>query len=146
MAHPLVEQLVALFLREGYLPQREGEAINRARIAGEWAMGQWVLLTGKDDRLWGWMSWYRVERDVYELFKRDDVHAILARGDVRDLMRGPYVYIATAVVAPWAPRGTYRQLYRMVREANADAELVCGHMVKRDGRVIWHERPIKEAA
>ncbi len=138
--HPLAERIADLFLRPGYLPHRLPDEINRERIRGEWLSGQWVMLTGPDDRLWGWLSWYRVNRDVLALLKADDAQALLARGDPADLQQGDYLYLATAVVTPWAPRGTYRALYRQACRANADAAMVCAHMIKRDGRALWHER------
>lgn len=144
--HPLVQRIADLFLRPGYLPRRMSDAVNRARIAGEWQLGQWVLMAGPDEALWGWMSWYRVSAEVLALIKAADAEALLARGDPRELTRGEYCYIATAVVAPWAPRGTYRRLYQAVRAANPDARRICGHFIKRDGRVIYHERGLEEAA
>ena len=138
--HPLVERIADLFLRPGYLPNREDDAINRARIAGEWQTGQWVLVAGQGDRFWGWMSWYRVSDEVRDLLRCDNARAVLDRARPEELLDGPHCYIATAVVAPSAPRETYRLLYRLTCATNADAQTVCGHMVKRDGRVLWHQR------
>lgn len=144
--HPLVEQIATLFLRPGYLPRRGDDAINRARIAGEWATGQWVLVTGEDGRLWGWMSWYRVSDDVLALLRDHRAREVIERDRPEELLDGPHCYVATAVVAPWAPRKTYRSLYRLTCAANADAQFVCGHMVKRDGTLCWHQRHLQKGS
>ncbi len=138
--HPLVEQIADLFLRPGYLPHRASDAVNRARIAGEWATGQWVLVTGEDGRLWGWMSWYRVSDETLALIRQNSLSALLERGHPEELLDGPHCYIATAVVAPWAPSNTYRRLYALVRAANADAKTICAHLSKRQGQTCWHQR------
>jgi hypothetical protein len=140
--HPIVERIADLFLRPGHAPAQEGmDTAHRARLAWEWASDQWVLLASKSDSFWGWMSWHRVSDEVLALLKREDYAAIIARGDPwADLTQGPHVYISTAVVAPWAPPGTYWRLGELVCEQNADAKSICAHLRKRDGRVFWKQR------
>ena len=139
--HPIVEHIADLFLRPGSPPAAEGmDAAHRARIRFEWTSGQWVLLASKSDQFWGWMSWYRCTDEVLDLLKREDCHALIARGNPGDLTQGPHVYIATAVVAPWAPRESCWRLGELVCEANPDATAVSAHLRKRDGRVVWKQR------
>jgi len=144
--HPLADHVATLFLRGGYAPARDdvfGEVGHRARIRWEWETGQWVLLSSRDNQFWGFMSWYRCAPDVFELLRANDVATLIARGDpARDLTAGPCVYIATAVVPEWAPRASYRMLYRLLGRANRDARVIGAWINKRNGRSCWHERAI----
>ena len=141
--HPLAEAIADLFLRPGHAPAREGaDHAHRARIRFEWVSGQWVLLA-PENRFQGWMSWYRVSADVFDLLKREDIAALVARdAPGTDLTQGPCLYIATAVVAPGAPGGTYRRLFRAACQANPGANIVGGWLRKQDERRFWHERPL----
>lgn len=140
----LPDLIARLFLREGGAAAAERmDAAHRARIAWEWASGQWVLVAGPDDRLWGFMSWYRCTPEVLDLLRAGDLPALISRGEpVRDLAAGPCVYVATTVVAPWAPPGTYRALFRQVCARNADATCIGAHLNKRDGRARWLHRTL----
>jgi hypothetical protein len=147
--HPLVEQIADLYLRDGYAPALDGDdwhAAYRARIAAEWQSGQWVMCVGHAERFWGWLSWYRVSDEVFGLIESGALQTLLDRGQPGELLDGPHCYLATFVVAPWAPRLTFRALYRLACAANADAKTICGHFAKRDGRRYWHQRNLAAGA
>lgn len=145
--HPIVEHIADLFLRPGSPPAAEGmDVAHRARIAWEWASDQWVMAPPELNAFWGWMSWYRVSPAIFAALKRQDFRAVLDAGPAeRVLTQGPCLYIATVVVAPWAPRETYRRLFAQARAANPDARVVGGWMRKHDGRAFWHERLLRDA-
>ena len=132
--HPLVDAIADLFLRPGHAPAREEmDSAHRARIRFEWVSGQWVLLA-PDNKFHGWMSWYRCTDAILVLLRAGRIAALVARANPDDLTRGPHLYIATAVVAPRAPPGTYRALFRLVCNANPDARVIVAQLHKRDGR------------
>lgn len=138
----LVEVITRLFLRADRAPAREGaDVAHRARLAWEWASRQWVMAPREPDKFWGWMSWYRVTPEIFAALRREDLRAVIDAGPP-DLVltQGPCLYIATAVVPSWAPRETYRRLFKAACTANPDACLVGGWMRKHDGRAFWHER------
>jgi hypothetical protein len=87
-----------------------------------------------------WASWYRVDDNALALL-RDVPHDDIVRNHhLFDPSRGRHVYIATAIVAPWAPKNTYLRLYPLITAANPGAISIASHLVKRDGRVSWHQR------
>ena len=143
----LVEMIARLFLRAGSAPAREGmDVAHRARIAWEWATRQWVMAPPEPNLFLGWMSWYRASPEVFAALKREDARAVIDAGPAaRVLTQGPCLYIATAVVPPWAPCETYRRLFKAACAANPDARVVGGWMRKHDGRAFWHERLLHNA-
>ena len=143
----LVEAITRLFLRAGSAPAREGwDEAHRARIAFEWASRQWVMAPPEPNAFWGWMSWYRVSPTIFEALKREDLRAVVEAGSPdRVLTQGPCLYIATSVVPAWAPRDTYRRLFRSVCTANPDAHCVGAWLRKHDGRAFWHERLLRQS-
>jgi hypothetical protein len=142
----LVEAITRLFLRLDGAPAQEGvDEAHRARLRFEWTLGQWVMAPPDPHQFWGWMSWYRVSPEIFEALKREDLRAVIAAGSPDlTLTQGPCLYIATAVVAPRAPRETYRRLYAAVRAANPDARVAGAWMRKRNGRMFWHERLLRQ--
>ena len=140
--HPLIEKIADLFLRADAAPARENmDAAHRARLRFEWATGQWVMLASKGDQFWGWMSWYRCTAEIFERLQREYLRAVMEAGEATTMLtEGPCVYVASAVIAPWAPRHAYRRLYELVAAANRDARIIGCHFTKRDGRRLWHER------
>lgn len=141
--HPLLDVLVALFCRPGGAGEGQ-EAVERVHIAWELASGQWVLIVGPDECIWAWASWYLT--DAHGLARLREVGAVdlIRRQELIALTHGDHAYIATAVVAPWAPALTYRALYRMaaIGAGQQGACKVAAHLRKRDGRVLYHERAI----
>jgi len=124
----LVDVIAALFLRPGTVPaEHDDHDFHRVRIVWEWESGQWVMLAGLDNRLWGWMSWYRCSPETLERIEQLDTDSFW--GDVEntalvDLTAGPCLYISTVLVAPWAPPDTMTKLSRLVQDKNRDAEFV----------------------
>lgn len=144
--HPLVDTIVALFLRAGTVPaEHDDHEFHRARIAWEYDSGQWVMLAGMDNRLWGWMSWYRCSPETLERIEQLDTEAIfddVEHAALADLTAGPCLYIATVLVAPWAPEGTMTQLSRLVRSRNLDCEYATWHHRYADGRSRFVRVPV----
>lgn len=136
--------LTDLFFLDGrQAAQGEPYGAHRARLLFEMQSGRWVLLTAPDNLLWGFMSWYRVDAEVLALLKAEDLVG-LARHQIPHsrLDAGAEVYLASAIVPPWSPRGTYFRLWNLVRERNADARAIHGVVRARDGRSRWVERRI----
>lgn len=142
------EEKLADLLTELYLL---GQDINdadkpliHARIAGELQSGQWALVTarnGEDEgALWGWISWYRVNDEVFEILKAEEQDSLVIAGEVVDIRGGDNLWLATAIVAPWAPSSTYRNLSALAKEANADCKRVGATLVKRDGSAKTYVR------
>lgn len=147
--HPIEGLLADLFLRSGAgHPAYEQDAeSHRLRIAAEWRSGQWVMITSRRDRLWGWASYYRVSDEVLALLRHWEIGELVRRGDaVRDLTQGPHLYVATAIVTPGAPRGTYLRLYDLLRDANPDARSWAAHFRSRNGKVRWMHRALMPEA
>jgi hypothetical protein len=140
--HPLIDTLTALYCREGGAFENDDRDVHRARFAWEFASGQWVMVTSAADVLWGWASWYRTDDAGLRLLRDLDSYRIVSEEIPICLWEGPHVYVATALVAPWAPRATYRRLYELVKAHNRDALDISGHMQKRDGRTVFHTRRI----
>lgn len=67
---------------------------------------------------------------------------IVGRSAAEDLTQGPEVFIASTVVAPWAPCGTYRRVFELTCQANLDAAHISSRLCKRDGRGCWMRRTI----
>lgn len=140
-AHPLLDVLVTLFCRPGGAGEG-AQALHRAHIAWELASGQWVLIAGPEGALWAWASWYLTDAAGIERLREVGMDALVRNGEHIALTHGDRAYVATAVVAPWAPAATYRTLYRLAAAGAAamGARSIAGHLRKRDGRVLYHER------
>lgn len=139
--HPLLDVLVALFCRPGGAGEGAAE-LHRAHIAWELASGQWVAMAAPDGRLWAWASWYLTDADGIARLRAGGMDEVVRSGERIELTRGDRAYVATALVAPWAPAATYRALYRLAAAGAAamGARSIAGHLRKRDGRVLYHER------
>lgn len=143
----MVELLQQLWQRAGYPFAQDDAALTRIRLDWEWRSGQWALIAGPDNKLWGWQSWYRMGDAVLALVRSADadaMHSYVLSGTARDLVGGPHCFIPTTIVAPWAPPGTYRRLFEATCSANRDATTISSWLVKRDGRRRWMERPMSE--
>lgn len=134
---------MSLYCRPGGAFAHNDRALERIHIEWEWCSGQWVLIASKDNQLWGWQSWYRLA-PAHLVLLRDGTYRDLIEGSSADadLTAGPEVFIASTVVTPWAPRGTYRRLFELTCQANADAEHISSRLCKRDGRGRWMRRTI----
>lgn len=143
--HPLIDSLLALYFREGYPFTEADRDIERMRLAFEWTSGQWVMLTDKaTDRLWGWASWWRVSQELLDKIRAGDIEEHVRTGNPAELLAGPCAYIATTIVAPYAPPGTYRRLFDLVADANSDAVTLAAHIKNRRGVTHWVERDYHE--
>ncbi|PKM43257.1 MAG: hypothetical protein CVV05_15535 [Gammaproteobacteria bacterium HGW-Gammaproteobacteria-1] len=130
---------MAMMCREGSPFVGQEEAI-RVRLDWEWQSGRWVMVADQKDRLLAWASWYRVNAAALAMLRDVPHDEIVRELKVFDPAHGEHVYIATAIVAPWAPKNTYLRLYPLITAANPDAISIASHLVKRDGRVSWHQR------
>jgi len=117
------------------------DVAHRARIQFEWSTGQWDLLA-PGDQFHGWISWYRCTDEVLDLLRAERFDELIRRDKPDDFTQGPNVYIATTVVAPWAPPDTYRWLFLRVCTLNRGASRIAAHINKRDGRRRWYQRPV----
>lgn len=140
----LADVLTALYCRPGSPAAQDDPALHREHIARELASGQWVLLADPEGPLWGWLSWYRTNRGGLALLRTEGMDRLVQVGLVIPLSHGPHAYVATAVVAPWAPPATYRTLYALARARlrTQGVETIAAHLRKRDGRACWHQRRI----
>ena len=138
--HPFVYTLVALFCREGSPFSGDDQEIHRARIAAEMESGQWVMLTDEADQLLGWMAWYRVDDEAFDTLQEQVLEDWIREDRMTRIDHGPNLVIADAVVAPWAPKWTYKSLYNLVRSKNTDAVRVGARLVNRRGVSRFHER------
>lgn len=115
-----------LYCRPGGAFEHNDQRLERIRINWEWDSGQWVLIASKRDVLWAWQSWYRMTPERLQASKTEARAAFIHGHSARqDLTHGPEALIATTVIAPWAPRGTYRRLFELTCQANADAAHLC---------------------
>lgn len=129
-----VDDLVALFVAPGRGGHAgEDPAVVRPRFAFECSTGQHVTVTDEGVFL-GWAAWYRVDDEVLGALRRGEADDWVREKRYPMLTEGPHCYIADVVVAPGAPRCTYRLLIDLVGQLNADAMSLSGHMRKRDGR------------
>jgi hypothetical protein len=132
--------LAKLYVREGYPFLEDGVAVHAAHIRWELDSGQWVMLTSPDKKLWGWMSWYRMDEATLKVFETGEIEDRIREQLPMELQQGEHLYIATTVVAPWAPDGTYRRLFDLVQIANSGAKTISAHLRKRNGTVRWMHR------
>ena len=139
----LTAPLTDLFVREGYPGEKAGREV--VSIVIDWILrsGQWVMIT--DPRryvLWGWSGYVRVDDKTLGLIHYGGLEDYIADGIPLDFTAGPNVYVTHSIVAPWAPRGTYRRLYELVVARNPDAETISAHLLKRDGKSRWMHRQL----
>lgn len=141
--HSLVNTLTTFFCREGYPNHEDNPEVHRIHIDWEWRSGQWVMLTDKvTNRLLGWQSFYLVEESTLNLFDTGEYEDYIRDGKLVDLINGEHIYIATTVVMPWAPEGTYRRLFELVQMGNPKAKSINAHLLKRDGKIRRLNRTI----
>lgn len=139
--HPLLDVLVALFCRPGQR-HADSHALHAAHLAWELASGQWVLIAGPDNRLWGWASWYLTDADGYIQLRTEGLDDLIRQGRLIPLRNGDHAYAATVITAPWAPAGTLRYLIELVSAECRSAGAVClaADFSTRNGYARWHER------
>lgn len=127
--------LIAELLLASPLVARDDPDFHRRHIAWEFESGQWVMLADDRDRLLGWLSWYRVRDATLTLLRELDIAALERIGRAEEaLTAGPHLYFATALVAPWAPAGTFLRLCQLAAARNQDAETVSWHRRTTDGQ------------
>ncbi|MDH5548075.1 MAG: hypothetical protein OEZ43_21055 [Gammaproteobacteria bacterium] len=88
----------------------------------------------------GWVGWFLLDDDSRALFRHDGFLDALGQRSI-ELSKGRHLYIAEAVVAPWAPRQLLWQLKAQAIKANPGVQSVCAH-VRSKGTVRWLERTI----
>lgn len=138
--------LTAIYCREGY-PFYGQDDLHYPHILWELESGQWAMLTAKNsNQLYGWMSYYLVDEDTLKLIETGDYEDYVADGVLLDLTGGQHIYIATTVVAPYAPSGTYRRLFELIQTRNPEALTISAHLRKRDGEVRWMHRTLTKGA
>lgn len=136
----VVDLITALFLA-GPVVRHDDANWHRARIRWEWNSGQWVM-EAEGDKLLGWMSYYRVSKEILDRLRPMDLSGIESFGRAdQDLTTGPHLYFATALVLPWAPAGTFVRLARLIRGHNPDADTVSWHHRKKDGTARFIHLP-----
>lgn len=141
--HPLVDVIVALFLRPGAVPaQHDDIEFHRQRIRWEWRSNQWCMEVGPDNKLWGWVAYYRCDSAILADIAKLQLDAFMDGDPWAQLTQGPHCYMSTAVVAPWAPNDTLTHIARAVRARNLDAETQSWHHRYPDGRSRFVKFPM----
>lgn len=138
-AHPLTASLVGLLARPG-TPFARDAALLPPLLDWTLQAGQWVALSDGRQRLTGWAGWFRCDDETLLLLHDHALAACIRTHVPLDLAAGRHCYVHAACVAPWAPAGTIRLLYRGVRAANEDAASLCWH--RNDG---WRTRWVSTA-
>jgi len=139
----LIDTLTAFFCREGYPKHKDDPAVHRIHIDWEWRSGQWVMLTDKEsNRLLGWLSFYLVDEETLALFESGEYEDYVREGELLNLINGDHVYVATTVVMPWAPEGTYRRLFDLAIDVNPQAKNITADLLNRKGKVRRVQRTI----
>ncbi len=117
----------------------------REKLIGEIRTGQWVIEVDPHGALLGFMSWYRCNDDVLECLMDDDWEWMMTHHSINECLRGPNLYLTTAITAPWAPRMVLRRLTRAVRDLNADAvTLAWKHWKRGDPRPArFRQMPVR---
>lgn len=139
------ERLLAIItglLLSGPLVAHDDEDFHRAHIAWEFHSGQWVMLTDDDNRLLGWLSWYRADDAPLAAIRERDFDALAAFGPPeKTLTAGRHLYIATVAIVPDAPGDAFLQLCQMAARLNPEVETVSWHHRRLGGH--WHfiQRP-----
>lgn len=139
----LADLLTELYCQPHDLDSATVELV-RARIMGELVSGQWAMVTADGGKLWGWISWYCVDDEVFEILRAGRQDELLIEGRVIDMRNGDNLWLATAVVAPWAPDSTYRNLSALAKERNKHCKRVGATLIKRDGREVTHVREMNQ--
>lgn len=141
--HPLVDAITRLFLRPGSVPQQHDNAAwHSARIRWEWQSNQWVMEVDDKGALCGWLSYYRVNGEMLDLISGLQIEAFRHGNPWKDLTRGEHLYLATAVVAPWAPPDTFQHLARCARNRNVPGAVTASwHHRYADGRSRFVQVP-----
>ena len=121
--HPLTNTIASLYLREGSVFANDNEDVHRARINWELNSGQWVLLTGENNALLAWASYYLVDEETANKLHLG-ADELVRNGEMVQLRDGNVVYIATIVIAPWAEPGIAKELYKMIKALNPKADSI----------------------
>ena len=113
-------------------------------IRYEWESERWVMITEKNGRILGWVSWYHFDKP--SLKKVKDTGIIECFLQKIPLKAGPHVYLANCVICEDAPPDVCRRLYQMASNATAGfAETINAHMCNReDGHARWMSHPIRQ--
>ena len=106
-----VAEIVGLMRGHGgsYYAAMEPAALT-AVVAREWQLGQWLMITDRDNHLLGWLSYYCLDWDSIERIREHGFHGCIRQR--LPLNGGDHLYLANVVVAPDAPANTFSQLYR----------------------------------
>ena len=121
--HRLTNTITSLYLREGSVFAHDNADVHRVRINWELNSGQWVLLTGENNALLAWASYYLVDEDTANKLNHG-ADELVRNGEMVQLQEGKVVYIATFVIAPWAEPGIAKELYKMIKALNPKADTI----------------------
>lgn len=141
--HPLLGVITELYLREGGPPVMQDDSeLHHTRLAWEWTSGQWVMAAGKDNKLWGWVSWYRCNRGTYARLKKREIFDLIEKGNGADvdLTQGPCLYVATSVTTTWAPHGIINRLGHAIWAQNPGVKTAGWHHFYANGDIRFIER------
>jgi len=142
----LLERLLDWFLQPGGAFDGEPATLHRVRLGFGLALGRRCGQMGTwhdaHGRLRGWCSWLRTDARGLALLRDVPLDDLVQRALTFPVCAGPHVYVLDTAVAPDAPRCVYRDLYKQARRHNDDALTISGHLCKRDGRRMWHQRRI----
>lgn len=141
---PLAEALAALFVRAGGAFDGADPWPHQQRFCWELGTGQTVT-RWDGDRFAGFGAWARTNVAGLLLLAESTIDDLVRQGLFFEWARGPYLYVLDVVIAPGAPRETYRRVLADIRARNPDAEFGMGHMCKRDGRRLWRVKRLATA-
>ncbi|MCW7555523.1 hypothetical protein NX722_23450 [Endozoicomonas gorgoniicola] len=109
-----------------------------ALIRHNWNTGQWVILTGSDNELYGWLGWMALDDKSLEVIKEDGLIQCIRSEFI--LWPGNHIYYTHCITSPDAPRNTYRRLRILAEARNPEAQSFNAHLINRRGRVRWYSR------
>lgn len=138
----LIDTLTAIHCREGYPFEKDDPELHRAHIKWEWQSGQWVMVTGKKNKLLGWSSYYLVDNKTLALFNEIGLEQCIKDDQPINLVSGEHIYIASAIIMPYAPNNVFRKLYNALKKANPKAKSITAHRRARNGKARRLHRTI----
>lgn len=128
--HRLTNTITSLYLRKGSVFEHDNADVHRVRINWELNSGQWVLLTGENNEVLAWASYYLVDEETAaKLHNAPD--EFVRSGELAQLRDGDVVFIASIVIAPWAEPGIAKELYKLIVSLNPGAK-----------RILWTHHKI----
>jgi len=137
----LLDLIFVLHMRSGYQPADWDPAVEYSRLSWEFDSGQWVMATGANGELLGWLSFYRVSPVLLEDLRHESMADRMRGGSAnRDFTQGPCLYVSSTVIAPSAPHRTLYQLYRLAKKHNPTAISISAHLRDRRGHTAWFHR------